>query len=295
MGLAAAAAGKRKATPAASYDEADDDSSYDEQDEGYVERKAKPTKTPGTNTEKKTKSAVEPYAKKAKADGAAATAKGAAATAKGAAATAKGTAAAAKAAAAEAKTVLAKLGVLDRAQVTVILKALVESGKVAPADIDSLMPAPDMGVYVKEGQRLANAISRALPNSRWGSSTDHYGYKRCASANNACKKYIVDHAKVFKTAKQWASALEYANAMLPVARDMVHFDLPDDCKARDAAISTLTALKAEAEGKLGIAPPAAASSQPPAASSSAGLASAAAAPSLIAPSSAAPVPASVVD
>ena len=281
MGLAAAAAGKRKATPAASYNEADDDSSYDEQDEEYVERKAKPTKTPGTNTEKKTKSAVEPYAKKAKADGAAATA--------------KGTAAAAKAAAAEAKTVLAKLGVLDRAQVTAILKALVESGKVAPADIDSLMPAPDMGVYVKEGQRLANAISRALPNSRWGSSTDHYGYKRCASANNACKKYIVDHAKVFKAAKQWASALEYANAMLPVARDMVHFDLPDDCKARDAAISTLTALKAEAEGKLGIAPPAAASSQPPAASSSAGLASAAAAPSPIAPSSAAPVPVSVVD
>lgn len=281
MGLAAAAAGKRKATPAASYNEADDDSSYDEQDEEYVERKAKPTKTPGTNTEKKTKSAVEPYAKKAKADGAAATA--------------KGTAAAVKAAAAEAKTVLAKLGVLDRAQVTAILKALVESGKVAPADIDSLMPAPDMGVYVKEGQRLANAISRALPNSRWGSSTDHYGYKRCASANNACKKYIVDHAKVFKTAKQWASALEYANAMLPVARDMVHFDLPDDCKARDAAISTLTALKAEAEGKLGIAPPAAASSQPPAASSSAGLASAAAAPSPIAPSSAAPVPVSVVD
>ena len=281
MGLAAAAAGKRKATPAASYNEADDDSSYDEQDEEYVERKAKPTKTPGTNTEKKTKSAVEPYAKKAKADGAAATA--------------KGTAAAAKAAAAEAKTVLAKLGVLDRAQVTAILKALVESGKVAPADIDSLMPAPDMGVYVKEGQRLANAISRALPNSRWGSSTDHYGYKRCASANNACKKYIVDHAKVFKTAKQWASALEYANAMLPVARDMVHFDLPDDCKARDAAISTLTALKAEAEGKLGIAPPAAASSQPPAASSSAGLASAAAAPSPIVPSSAAPVPVSVVD
>ena len=281
MGLAAAAAGKRKATPAASYNEADDDSSYDEQDEEYVERKAKPTKTPGTNTEKKTKSAVEPYAKKAKADGAAATA--------------KGTAAAAKAAAAEAKTVLAKLGVLDRAQVTAILKALVESGKVAPADIDSLMPAPDMGVYVKEGQRLANAISRALPNSRWGSCTDHYGYKRCASANNACKKYIVDHAKVFKTAKQWASALEYANAMLPVARDMVHFDLPDDCKARDAAISTLTALKAEAEGKLGIAPPAAASSQPPAASSSAGLASAAAAPSPIVPSSAAPVPVSVVD
>ena len=220
--------------------------------------------------------------KKAKADGAAATAKGAAATA-------KGTAAAAKAAAAEAKTVIAKLGVLDRAQVTAILKALVESGKVAPADIDGLMPAPDMGVYVKEGQRLANAISRALPNSRWGSCTDHYGYKRCASAANACKKYIVDHAKVFKSAKQWPAALEYATAMLPVARDMVDFDLPEDCKARDAAISTLTALKAEAEVKLGIATAATAVSKPAAA----GSASASALPT--ASSSTAPVPVSVVN
>ena len=48
-----------------------------------------------------------------------------------------------------------------------------------------------------------------------------YGYKRCASANNACKKFITDHAKTFRTAKQWAAARDYAAVMLPVARDMV--------------------------------------------------------------------------
>ena len=248
---AAAAAGKRKVKPAASYNEAGSDS--DEEDDEYVERKA--TKTPATANEKKTKSAVggEPAAKKAKAE-------------------AKVAAAAAKSAAADNKSVIARLGVLDKAQLTAVLKGLVESGKVSAGDIEGVLPAPDMSTYVKEGERLSTAIRRALPNSRWGSCTDHYGYKRCASANNACKKYILDNAKVFKAAKQWPTALEYAAAMLPVARGMVSFDLPDDCKARDAAIATLTALKAEAEGKLGTAKPAAgswsggaASAPPPAA------------------------------
>ena len=40
--------------------------------------------------------------------------------------------------------------------------------------------------------------------------------------------------------------------MLPIARDMVHFDLPGDNKARDGAIDTLVKLKAEAESKLGV-------------------------------------------
>jgi alkaline phosphatase D len=44
--------------------------------------------------------------------------------------------------------------------------------------------------------------------------------------------------------------------MLPVAEGMVDFDLPEDCKARNAAIDQLTALMTEAESRLGIAAPA---------------------------------------
>ena len=152
--------------------------------------------------------------------------------------------------------VIAKLGVLDRQQLAGVLQALLENGTVPPEKVESLLPSPDMSAYVKEGERLSAAIRRALPNSRYGSCTDHYGYKRCASANNACKKYIVDNAKVFKSAKQWQAALEYAMAMLPVAEGMVDFDLPEDCKARNAAIDQLTALMTEAESRLGIAAPA---------------------------------------
>jgi hypothetical protein len=158
-------------------------------------------------------------------------------------------AAEAKAAAAEVKAVTGKLAVLDRAQLQQVVGTLLSSGAVSASAVEAVMPAPDMEPLFKEGQRLANAIRRALPNSRWGSCTDHYGYKRCASANNACKKFICDHAKSFKAAKQWPASRDYAEGMLDIANGMVHFNCPDDNKARDAAIGALTALHEEAVSK----------------------------------------------
>jgi hypothetical protein len=225
MGPAAAAAGKRAASPTASYaeDEANDDDEGDSDDAECVAPTKKKAKTPATSAGPK-RTPV----------------------------TSKAATAEAKAAAASLKGIVAKLVVLDRQQLSGVLQALLETGAVSPEKIESLLPAPDMSAYVKEGERLSAAIRRALPNSRFGSSTDHYGYKRCASANNACKKYIVDNAKLFKSAKQWQAAREYAVAMLPVARGMVEFQVPGDCKARNSAIDNLTSLKAEAESKLGM-------------------------------------------
>ena len=240
MGLAAAAAGKRAAAPKTSYVE--DASDDDGEDGEYSEPARKKAKTPTTTgAQPKSKSVI---------------AKTATAEAKATGEGAKAKAAGAKAASAALKGVIAKLGVLDRQQLAGVLQALLENGTVPPEKVETLLPSPDMSAYVKEGERLSAAIRRALPNSRYGSCTDHYGYKRCASANNACKKYIVDNAKVFKSAKQWQAALEYAMAMLPVAQGMVDFDLPEDCKARNAAIDQLTSLMTEAESRLGIAAPA---------------------------------------
>lgn len=240
MGLAAAAAGKRAAAPKTSYVE--DASDDDGEDGEYSEPARKKAKTPTTTgAQPKSMSVI---------------AKTATAEAKATGEGAKAKAAGAKAASAALKGVIAKLGVLDRQQLAGVLQALLENGTVPPEKVETLLPSPDMSAYVKEGERLSAAIRRALPNSRYGSCTDHYGYKRCASANNACKKYIVDNAKVFKSAKQWQAALEYAMAMLPVAQGMVDFDLPEDCKARNAAIDQLTSLMTEAESRLGIAVPA---------------------------------------
>ena len=101
-------------------------------------------------------------------------------------------------------------------------------------------------------------------------------------------RYIVDNAKVFKAAKQWQAAREYCIQMLPVARHMVDFDVPNDRKAKDATIDALTALKAEAESKLGITvakktPAAAAPSSAAASASAASSSSFAPAAPVVAP------------
>ena len=171
MGLAAAAAGKRAAAPKTSYVE--DASDDDGEDGEYSEPARKKAKTPTTTgAQPKSKSVI---------------AKTATAEAKATGEGAKAKAAGAKAASAALKGVIAKLGVLDRQQLAGVLQALLENGTVPPEKVETLLPSPDMSAYVKEGERLSAAIRRALPNSRYGSCTDHSGYKRCASANNACK------------------------------------------------------------------------------------------------------------
>ena len=63
------------------------------------------------------------------------------------------------------------------------------------------------------------------------------GYKRCKSA--------------LATAKQWATAKDFATRALPIARDMVVFDHHGNNGARTAAIDALTKLREEAAAKLG--------------------------------------------
>jgi len=149
-----------------------------------------------------------------------------------------------------AKGIAGKLAVLDSTQLSKVIMALFDNGTVSADALELVLPQPDMEPLFSEGRRLVQLIRRALPNSRWGSSTNAFGYKRAASANNAAKKYIVDNAKVFRTSKQWASAISYVEGMLEVAKDMEVFDQPEHYKARTTAIETLVKLRMDAEAKL---------------------------------------------
>lgn len=143
-----------------------------------------------------------------------------------------------------------KLQLLQKQQVVDVVRKLLGDGNLMPDVLEPIIPKPDLTPLFDEGDRLSRAIFKALPNSRYGSSTDHYGYKRCASANAACKRHIVEHAKEFKTAKQWDVLRDYCVGMLPVAEAMVEFDQPNDNKNRTLCIDTLKKFKAEADAKL---------------------------------------------
>ena len=67
-------------------------------------------------------------------------------------------------------------------------------GTLQPEQIMQKLPGADLQPLLDECQRLVNAIRRHLPNSRYGSCTDNYGYKRCAAANNAAARAFKTHA-----------------------------------------------------------------------------------------------------
>jgi hypothetical protein len=150
----------------------------------------------------------------------------------------------------ETKALMQRLQVLEQTQLAQIICSLVDGGHVVDDAVLQLIPSADLEPMLKECQKQVNAINRALPNSRWGSCTDHFGYKRCASAVNAAKRKLLEGAKQFKGAKQWSTAKEYAERALPIARDMVEFDCAGDNGARDSVIAELQKLQQEAAGHL---------------------------------------------
>ena len=167
--------------------------------------------------------------------------------------------------------------VLDKAQLATLVCTLVDAGHVInalpSADLEPLLkarplppahqrlrhfslvlprthPSTPRGAAPQELEKLVKAISRALPNSRWGSCTDNYGYKRCASACNTAKRKFLEGVKQYKSSKQWGAAKEFADRALPIARQMVVFDHDGNNGARSAVLTALVSLQAEAQGNM---------------------------------------------
>ena len=182
----------------------------------------------------------------------------------------------------EAKALLPKLEVLDKAQLATLVCTLVDAGHVDSQVVINAMPSADLepllkarplppahqrlrhaslvlprthpstprGAAPQELEKLVKAISRALPNSRWGSCTDNYGYKRCASACNTAKRKFLEGVKQYKSSKQWGAAKEFADRALPIAHQMVVFDNEANNGARSAVLAALKTLQTEAQGQM---------------------------------------------
>jgi hypothetical protein len=152
----------------------------------------------------------------------------------------------------EGKVLASSLSVLEKGQLVDLVIGLVADGAVSSDAVSAKMPGADLQPVLDECQRLVNAIRRHLPNSRWGSCTDNYGYKRCAAANNAAARAFKTHAADLKKAAQWGVAAAFADKALPIARGMVEWDSEANNGARNSAIDALTKLKQEADAKAAV-------------------------------------------
>ena len=133
---------------------------------------------------------------------------------------------------------------LDKAQLVDIVLKLAARDRAA---VEAVLPSQgDTSAVLADLAYKVKAIRKALPNSRWGSTTDAYGYKRAASANKAAEKAFKDAVATYRKAKHWPTAAAFADRALPIARDMVRFDCPQHNGTRYAVMCALTKLKQDA-------------------------------------------------
>lgn len=93
---------------------------------------------------------------------------------------------------------------------------------IAEKFIESL-PEVDITEYTNRLSDSSRAIQRALPNSRYGSSTDKYGYKRCSSAVTAFKTLFNEQFDALSDGPR-SSALKYCLKAISIIKDATYFD-----------------------------------------------------------------------
>uniref|UniRef100_A0A7S0RBS8 PHD-type domain-containing protein n=1 Tax=Pyramimonas obovata TaxID=1411642 RepID=A0A7S0RBS8_9CHLO len=146
----------------------------------------------------------------------------------------------------ESKQVEARLGVMERQQLADLLVLLLDTHPEILPTVEGALPPPDLKPALANAEKMVNAIRRALPNTRWGSSADAFCYRRCAGHVANAKQALVKPVQLYKAAKQWDLVVEYCTKALPLAENMIIWDDPTKRKARDSAIKTLTEAKEQA-------------------------------------------------
>eukprot|EP00483_Globobulimina_turgida_P010544 UN10565 len=132
---------------------------------------------------------------------------------------------------------MSRLNACDKNQIIAALQLLLnkqENGSELAKEFEELLPKPSLQTVFKRHTVLINAISKAQPNSRYGSSRDNYCFKRCRSSVNTAKKAIIQDGKNIMQSKDWDTCLEY---LIVESNNINKFPVWDDasnnCAVRD--------------------------------------------------------------
>ncbi len=90
-------------------------------------------------------------------------------------------------------------------------------------------------------EKAGKAIGRALPNSRFGSATDSYGFKRCKSATSNFKKVLTEQVNSVASAPV-AELASYLQGALAIVENTVEFNDPANNAWRCLCFKKLHAL-----------------------------------------------------
>lgn len=107
---------------------------------------------------------------------------------------------------------MSRLNACDKHQIIAALELLFNqepNGSELAKKFENKLPKPSLDGIFKRHNVLINAIGKAQPYTRYGSSRDDYCYKRCRSAVNIAKNAIIEDGKNLMMSKEWDTCLEY--------------------------------------------------------------------------------------
>ncbi|KAK3272054.1 hypothetical protein CYMTET_19626 [Cymbomonas tetramitiformis] len=139
---------------------------------------------------------------------------------------------------------------LEKVQLSQLLVDILDRHPELVSEVEERLPAADVEPVLANCQKLVNAIHRAMPNTRWGSSRDAFCQRRCGGHVTTAKAAIMKGLQIYKSCKQWDVALKFAERALPMAKEIPVWDDASKNGPREAVIKALDALIAEAQKKI---------------------------------------------
>lgn len=116
---------------------------------------------------------------------------------------------------------------LSREQLADLLINVIADGSLPEETLLARVPAPSLRPVAAALKKANAAIRKSLPNSRFGSGTDAFCYRRCATHVTAFKKLITDEGKTLETAGHWPTVLRYCVLAWTEADESVTWDEPN--------------------------------------------------------------------
>jgi len=118
------------------------------------------------------------------------------------------------------------LNALTAAQLADMLVDALQFGALTEGGLLGSISVPDLRAVGKELGTVNCAITRWMPNSRWGSSTDTYAYRRASSAVAAFKRLLSSHAKAVEASGHWPSVFRFCDLVFKELNITITWDSP---------------------------------------------------------------------
>lgn len=119
---------------------------------------------------------------------------------------------------------MSSLKALSASQLVDIVAEMVRKHPELKEDLSDIIPPPDLKPLEDRLHYLQRNVFKSMPNSRWGSKTDSFCYRRVATHLEAFKKECLNQGRQLIESEQWAFVIEYVIMTLSYVEGLPTWD-----------------------------------------------------------------------